>query len=38
MVCYPFVFAHEGVKYMLYNGNEFGKTGFGYAVEQHGDE
>lgn len=32
MVCYPFVFEHRGRKYMLYNGNGYGKTGFGYAV------
>jgi hypothetical protein len=28
---YPFVFTHEGEHYMLYNGNEYGKTGFGLA-------
>lgn len=32
MVCYPFVFNHKGQKYMLYCGNGYGKTGFGYAV------
>jgi len=32
MVCYPFVFEHKGQKYMLYNGNGYGKTGFGYAT------
>ena len=32
-VSYPFVFAHEGVHYMLYCGNAYGKTGFGIAVE-----
>ena len=32
MVCYPFVFEHKGKKYMLYNGNSFGKAGFGYAI------
>ena len=32
MICYPFVFKHKGRKYMLYNGNEYGKTGFGYAI------
>lgn len=32
MICYPFVFEHEGKKYMLYNGNGYGKTGFGYAI------
>jgi len=32
MICYPFVFEHKGQKYMLYNGNGYGKTGFGYAI------
>lgn len=32
MMEYPFVYEHRGVKYMLYNGNGFGETGFGYAV------
>lgn len=32
MICYPFVFDWEGRRYMLYNGNGFGKTGFGLAV------
>ena len=32
MVCYPFVFEHKGQKFMLYNGNSYGKTGLGYAV------
>ena len=32
MVCYPFVFEHKSKKYMLYNGNGYGKTGFGLAV------
>jgi len=31
MICYPFVFSHKGSKYMLYNGNGYGKTGFGIA-------
>jgi len=31
-VTYPYVFRHEGRLYMLYNGNEFGKTGFGMAM------
>jgi hypothetical protein len=34
MICYPFVFDHKGKKYMLYNGNDYGKTGFGLAVLQ----
>ncbi len=32
MICYPYVFQHAGKKYMLYNGNGYGKTGFGLAV------
>ncbi len=32
MMEYPFVYEHRGRKYMLYNGNGFGETGFGYAV------
>ena len=31
MIEYPFVFDHNGERYMLYNGNEYGKTGFGLA-------
>lgn len=32
MIEYPFVFDHSGERYMLYNGNGYGKTGFGLAV------
>lgn len=32
MICYPCVFEHRGLMYMLYNGNGYGKTGFGLAV------
>jgi hypothetical protein len=32
MIEYPFVFDHKGQRYMLYNGNEYGKTGFGIAL------
>lgn len=32
MIEYPFVFEHAGQRYMLYNGNGYGKTGFGLAV------
>jgi hypothetical protein len=32
MIEYPFVYEHKGRKYMLYNGNGFGETGFGYAI------
>lgn len=31
MICYPFVFDHRGQRYMLYNGNGYGRTGFGIA-------
>lgn len=31
-LAYPWVFTHEGVKYMLYNGNRFGRDGFGLAT------
>jgi hypothetical protein len=34
MIEYPFVFNHKGKRYMLYNGNGYGKTGFGLAVEE----
>lgn len=32
MVCYPCVFDHGGRRYMLYNGNGYGRSGFGLAV------
>lgn len=32
MVTYPHVFEHAGETYMLYNGNGYGESGFGYAV------
>jgi len=32
MVEYPFVFDHRGLRYMLYSGNAFGRSGFGLAV------
>ena len=32
MTCYPFIFEATGTKYMLYNGNRFGTTGFGLAI------
>ncbi len=32
MIEYPFVFDHKGQRFMLYNGNGYGKTGFGLAV------
>ena len=32
MLCYPHVFQNAGRVFMLYNGNEFGKHGFGAAI------
>ena len=32
MICYPHVFYCDNKLYMLYNGNEFGRYGFGLAV------
>lgn len=34
MIEYPFVFQHNNISYMLYNGNGFGKSGFGLAIRQ----
>lgn len=31
MICYPSVFRYKKLLYMLYNGNGYGKTGFGIA-------
>ena len=32
MLCYPCIFDLQGKRYMIYCGNEYGKTGFGMAV------
>lgn len=32
MICYPYVFTHNKKKHMLYNGNDYGKTGIGLAT------
>jgi hypothetical protein len=32
MICYPYLFEFKNKLYMLYNGNDYGKTGFGLAV------
>jgi hypothetical protein len=32
MIEYPYVFEHQRQHYMLYNGNDYGKTGIGLAV------
>lgn len=33
MIEYCHVFEHDGIQYMIYNGNDFGKEGFGYATK-----
>jgi hypothetical protein len=33
MVEYPCVFDHRGARYLLYNGNDYGRTGVGLAVQ-----
>lgn len=36
MIEYPYVFEHDNEIYMLYNGNGYGRTGFGIAIlEEH---
>ena len=30
-MAYPFVFEHDSDFYLLYNGNDYGRSGFGYA-------
>jgi hypothetical protein len=37
MMAYPSVYEHRGIKYMLYVGNGFGESGFGYAALVHDD-
>ena len=32
MIEYPYVFDHGGARYLLYNGNDYGREGFGLAV------
>ncbi len=34
MMTYPHVIKYDGKYWMFYNGNTFGKTGFGYAVSE----
>jgi hypothetical protein len=34
MIEYPFVFQHRDQWYLLYNGNGYGKTGFGLAIQE----
>ncbi len=33
MIEYGFVFDHQGQRYMVYNGNQFGQTGLGLAIQ-----
>jgi len=35
MIAYPYVFDHGGARYLLYNGNGYGRSGFGLAVLDH---
>ena len=32
MIAYPHIINHKKKKYMLYNGNSYGKDGFGLAI------
>lgn len=34
MQCYPHVFECDSIVYLLYNGNEFGRRGFGLAIRE----
>ena len=34
MIEYAFVFSHKGVKFMLYNGNNYGQGGIGLAIAE----
>jgi hypothetical protein len=34
MVAYPYVVKHNNVDYLFYNGNNFGGSGFGYAIRE----
>ncbi|HEU4656677.1 MAG TPA: hypothetical protein VFR97_04090 [Capillimicrobium sp.] len=36
MATYPVVFDHEDATFMLYNGNGYGASGTGYAIDRHG--
>jgi hypothetical protein len=35
MIEYPYVLDHKGKRYMLYNGNGYGASGIGLAVQEH---
>ncbi|MEM2080723.1 MAG: hypothetical protein QW744_00420 [Candidatus Bathyarchaeia archaeon] len=34
-LCYPTIISYNEKTYMFYNGNNMGKTGFGYAILEH---
>ena len=34
-ICYPYVFDYNNERYMFYNGNGYGKSGFGLAILEH---
>ncbi|MEW6210176.1 MAG: hypothetical protein AB1631_17550 [Acidobacteriota bacterium] len=34
MIEYAYVFEHKGTKYMLYNGNDYGRAGIGLAIAE----
>jgi hypothetical protein len=36
MIAYPCVFDHRGTRFLLYNGNGYGATGFGLAILEKG--
>ncbi len=38
MISYPNVIVYQNKKYMFYNGNGFGKTGFGYAIMENNNQ
>jgi hypothetical protein len=38
MLAYPLVFDRGGQRYMLYNGNDFGRTGIGAALLESGEQ
>jgi hypothetical protein len=35
MICYPEIFDSKGNRYLLYNGDGYGRTGFGMAILDH---
>lgn len=37
MIAYPYVFKHRDHHYMLYNGNGYGRTGFGLAIREYAE-